>query len=164
MVHAFENDCTNCLIFRKHKAGNPKCYFEAHEKEAQCKDTTATTQALATLEAECDKRTIEKGGSEEGACCESDLTIGAFATIVAYHDLCDPNDVPEKVEIAFHDYEHQCADHMCNAVDAKYDGTVCPEGGVYNFDDWGKETEQEPVQSHAGVITLIFAVLAADFR
>jgi hypothetical protein len=164
MVHAFENDCTNCQIFRKHKAGNPKCFFEAHQAEASCKDTSSTVSALATLKAECTPR-VKDGATvtAEGACCESDLTIGAFATIVAYHDLCDPNDVPEAVEVAFHDYEHQCANHMCNAVDANYDGTTCPAGGVYEFDANGFKGST-PVDSHAGVITLIFAILAADFR
>jgi len=70
-----------------------------------------------------------------GKCCESPATIGAFATIVAYHDLCDPQDVPEAVEKAFHDYEHQCADHICNAVASDYDGTKCDsvDGGAALF-------------------------------
>ena len=40
-----------------------------------------------------------------------------------YHDLCEPSDVPEAVEKAFHDYEHSCEDHFCNAIGSTYDGT-----------------------------------------
>jgi len=62
-----------------------------------------------------------------GKCCESAGTIGAFATVVAYHDLCEPSDVPEAVEKAFHDYEHHCEDHFCNAIGKDYDGTKCDD-------------------------------------
>ena len=33
-----------------------------------------------------------------------------------YHDLCDPSDVPQEVEMAFHDYEKPCANHFCNMI------------------------------------------------
>merc|ERR1719482_2639883 len=131
--------------------------LQAHHAEASCKDTSSTVTALATLASECTK--YDKV-AKTGKCCESDLSIGAFATIVAYHDLCDPNDVPEAVEVAFHDYEHQCANHFCNAVDANYDGTTCPEGGVYEFDANGFKSSTPAVDSHAGVAALV-AVLAA---
>ena len=83
-------------------------------------DPTVVNTALSNLETECTT-------GETGKCCESELTIGAFATIVTYHDLCDPSDVPEKVEKAFHDYEHGCEKHFCNMIGVRallY--VVCP--------------------------------------
>ena len=52
--------------------------------------------------------------------------IGAWKQIVAYHDLCDHDDIPAYVESGFHDHEAACEDYFCNAVPAGYDGAVCP--------------------------------------
>ena len=51
---------------------------------------------------------------------------GAWRQVVAYHDECDHDIVPEYIEVGFHDYEASCEDHFCNLVEAGIDQTVCP--------------------------------------
>ena len=50
---------------------------------------------------------------------------GAWRQVVAYHDECDHDIVPEYIEVGFHDYEASCEDHFCNLVEAGIDQTVC---------------------------------------
>ena len=73
-----------------------------------------------------------------GKCCESQMdmfgatadsmkaTIGAFKSVVAYHDLCGHDELPPMVEHDFHDYEANCAAHFCNAVEKGVDQLACP--------------------------------------
>ena len=73
-----------------------------------------------------------------GKCCESQTdmfgstadsvkaTIGAFKSVVAYHDLCGHDELPDMVEKDFHDYEANCAAHFCNAVEKGVDQLACP--------------------------------------
>ena len=75
-----------------------------------------------------DVEPIEQKPDPAGKCCESQTdmfgstadsvkaTIGAFKSVVAYHDLCDYDQVPEYIEIGFHDYEASCEDHFCNMI------------------------------------------------
>ena len=72
-----------------------------------------------------------------GKCCESQMdmfeatadsvkaTIGAFKSVVAYHDLCGHDELPDMVEKDFHDYEANCAAHFCNAVEKGVDQLAC---------------------------------------
>ena len=53
-------------------------------------------------------------------------TIGAFKSVVAYHDLCGHDELPDMVEKDFHDYEANCAAHFCNAVEKGVDQLACP--------------------------------------
>jgi hypothetical protein len=119
-MHDYEAFCTNCQIYREYVKGNEDCFFMPADADKFCGDIITDTKpvddALALLEAGC---TIE------GACCTSPALIGAFSTIVAYHDLCDPNDLPVTVEKAFHDYEEGCEDHFCNMIGADYNGKSC---------------------------------------
>jgi len=64
--------------------------------------------------------------TSDGHCCNNAHQIGAFKQVVAYHDLCDHDDVPYYVETGLHDFEANCEAHFCNAVTSTYDGTVCP--------------------------------------
>lgn len=64
--------------------------------------------------------------ADAGSCCTTAEQRGAWKQIVAYHDLCDHDDVPEFVEVGFHDYEESCELYFCNAVPSGYDGTICP--------------------------------------
>ena len=67
---------------------------------------------------------VEDGG--DGTCCRNAAEVDAWKTILAYHDLCDEDDVPAYVEIAKHEYAHACEDSMCNTSPEGYDATVCP--------------------------------------
>ena len=67
---------------------------------------------------------VEDGG--DGTCCRTTAEQDAWKIILAYHDLCDEDDVPTFIEVAKHEYAHACEDSMCNSSPPGYDGTVCP--------------------------------------
>jgi hypothetical protein len=144
-MHDFETSCTNCQIYRKYEPGNVDCHFMPAEAQPYCADPSTSVHAMNVLSDEC-----TKGAS--GTCCESEVTKGAFATIVAYHDLCDPSDVPQEVEMAFHDYEKPCANHFCNMIGAEYDGTKCESDAA---------TTSAPLDSHAALFGLVAAAALA---
>ena len=64
--------------------------------------------------------------ADPGSCCNTGQQQGAWKQVVAYHDLCDYDQVPEYIEIGFHDYEASCEDHFCNLVSPDVDQTICP--------------------------------------
>jgi len=113
LVHDWEAHCIQCKIHRKHDANLEMC------PKVVCSEPAAAEEAFAVLNSTCTK-------GETGSCCGDALTRGAFATIIAYHDLCDHDDIPHEVEEAVHDFEHPCEDHMCNFEGPDYDGTACP--------------------------------------
>ena len=61
-----------------------------------------------------------------GTCCQNGQQQGAWKQVVSYHDLCDHSQVPEYIEIGFHDYEASCENHFCNLIGPGVDQTVCP--------------------------------------
>lgn len=113
IVHDWEAHCINCKIHRQYDANLEMC------PTIDCKDPAPAETAFQTLNSTCTP-------GATGSCCGDELTIGAFATIIAYHDLCSHDDVPHNVELAVHDFEHSCEDHMCNFEKEGYDGTACP--------------------------------------
>jgi len=64
--------------------------------------------------------------ADPGMCCNTSRQQGAWKQVVSYHDLCDYNEVPEYIEIGFHDYEASCEDYFCNLIGPEVDQTVCP--------------------------------------
>ena len=89
-------------------------------------------------DAEVDVEPSAQKPDPAGKCCESQMdmfeatadsmkaTIGAFKSVVAYHDLCGHDELPPMVEQDFHDYEANCAAHFCNAVEKGVDQLACP--------------------------------------
>ena len=89
-------------------------------------------------DAEVDVEPSAQKPDPAGKCCESQAdmfgstadsvkaTIGAFKSVVAYHDLCGHDELPDMVEKDFHDYEANCAAHFCNAVEKGVDQLACP--------------------------------------
>ena len=89
-------------------------------------------------DAEVDVEPSAQKPDPAGKCCESQIdmfeatadsvkaTIGAFKSVVAYHDLCGHDELPDMVEKDFHDYEANCAAHFCNAVEKGVDQLACP--------------------------------------
>ena len=89
-------------------------------------------------DAEVDVEPSAQKPDPAGKCCESQMdmfeatadsmkaTIGAFKSVVAYHDLCGHDELPPMVEHDFHDYEANCAAHFCNAVEKGVDQLACP--------------------------------------
>ena len=61
-----------------------------------------------------------------GSCCNTGKQQGAWKQVVSYHDQCDHDQVPEYIEVGFHDYEASCEDYFCNRVGPDEDQTVCP--------------------------------------
>ena len=64
--------------------------------------------------------------ADDGSCCNTAAEQGAWKQVVAYHDECDYDMVPEYIEVGFHDYEQSCENYFCNAVGPEYAGNVCP--------------------------------------
>ena len=56
-----------------------------------CSDTTDAETNHAILAAAC---------TPGGACCFDEATQNAFHVMMAYHDICDHDDVPQYVEVA----------------------------------------------------------------
>ena len=111
-VHDWEHACLQCSISRGYNDKLSDC------PRVDCDDTSGVAASYYVLSTTCTKTVT--------GCCTTDAQIGAFKTILAYHDLCDHNAMPKEVELAVHDYEHACEDHFCQIVDATYDGTACP--------------------------------------
>jgi len=61
-----------------------------------------------------------------GTCCTDSAQRGAWKQVVAYHDLCEHDQVPTEIEKGFHDYEESCEDYFCNLVGPDVDQTKCP--------------------------------------
>ena len=83
--------------------------------------------------ADADVEPIDQKPDPDGRCCDSlegatqqGAAAGAFKSIVAYHDLCEHDDLPDYVEKDFHDYEARCENYFCNAIPEGYDGALCP--------------------------------------
>ena len=64
--------------------------------------------------------------ADSGSCCTTTRQQGAWKQVVAYHDECAFDQVPEYIEVGFHDYEESCEAHFCNLIEAGIDQTVCP--------------------------------------
>ena len=60
------------------------------------------------------------------SCCNTAREQGAWKQVVSYHDQCGPSQVPEYIEVGFHDYEASCEDYFCNLIGPDEDQTVCP--------------------------------------
>ena len=108
-LHDWEAYCNGCEIQRPYDANLPMC------PAVDCSNAAPALAALQTLTTSCT-------GAE---CCGDAATQEAFQLIYTYHEDCDHDDVPQEVEQGLHAYEHACEDHLCNTVNASYDGTVC---------------------------------------
>lgn len=122
LVHDWEDVCMSCAISRGYEAGLFSC------PTVDCSDSGIAEAAVYVLNTTCTPMPNVPGElqGEATSCCSNPLSQGAFRTVIAYHDLCDHDDVPEFVEDALHFYEHECEMHFCNAVDASYNGATCP--------------------------------------
>ena len=65
-----------------------------------------------------------------GRCCTNSSASSeeqeAWKLVVSYHDKCAHDQVPEYIEVGFHDYEASCENYFCNLVGPDEDQTVCP--------------------------------------
>ena len=115
LVHDYEGSCPMCEIFRAYDASVPDCV------QPTCDDVdTANAAAAVLVDAGC----AHNGG--DGTCCRNEAEIAAFRTVLAYHDMCDHDDVSQDVEMAKHDFGLACEAFSCNLVESDYAGDVCP--------------------------------------
>ena len=114
LIHQYEDFCLNCEAGSQYNATLPPC------GQPTCDDTTQAVAAFETLNTTC---TAEGG---PGSCCTTTEQQAAWKVVLAAHDLCDHDDVPEYIEHGKHDFEEACEDHGCNIGDEGYDATVCP--------------------------------------
>jgi len=97
-----------------------------HGRRLSATSKPASLSQLAANKAFANPRKRGRKLTDPGSCCTTVETQGAWKSIVAYHDLCDHDDVPPEIEIGFHDYEESCENYFCNAVPAGYRGDLCP--------------------------------------
>jgi len=114
LVHTYEDACTACEVSRPYDATVSDC------AQPTCTDAATGEAAAAVLDAAC----TPDGG--DGTCCSTPDLVTAWQIVIAYHDLCEEDEVPASVENAMHEYAHACESSMCNTAAADYDGTVCP--------------------------------------
>ena len=114
LVHTYEDVCLNCAASAPFNATVATC------AQPTCADTAPALAAFNVLNTTC----TATGGA--GSCCATDATKAAWKTVLAYHDLCDHDDVPTYIENGYHDFEGACEDDGCNTVTTGYDATVCP--------------------------------------
>ena len=114
LVHNYEAACPMCEIFRAYDASVPDCV------QPTCADVATADAAAAVL---TDAGCVDDGGA--GTCCRDDAEIAAFRTVLAYHDMCDHDDVPQSIEMAKHDFGMACEAFSCNLQEEGYAGDVC---------------------------------------
>jgi len=64
--------------------------------------------------------------ADPGQCCDTQEQQGAWELVVAYHDLCEHDEVEPYIEVGFHDYEASCEDYFCNLVGPDVNQLECP--------------------------------------
>merc|ERR1712050_362411 len=111
-MHDWEDYCLRCEISRGYDSNLGDC------PSIDCTDTNDAEAVYDLLNAEC-----TKGSS--GSCCTTTAQQTAWTKLVTYHDTCAHDEIPTKIEVGFHDYEHSCEAYFCNAVGPDYDGTAC---------------------------------------
>ena len=108
-----------------------------------------------------------------GSCCNTARQQGAWKQVVSYHDQCDHDQVPEYIEVGFHDYEASCEDFFCNLIGPDEDQTVCPYAppsppvGETTYTNCGVTTTlanapERVVALHQGSIELMLALGLED--
>ena len=85
LFHEWESSCLGCAIARQYDPAVASCPV------VDCSNTTAAEVAHAVLADAC---------TPNGACCQTTATQEAFHVMMAYHDICDHDDVPNYVEVA----------------------------------------------------------------
>ena len=85
LFHDWESYCLGCAITRQYDPALSACPV------IDCSNTTAAETNHAILAAAC---------TAGGACCFDAATQDAFHVMMAYHDACDHDDVPQYVEVA----------------------------------------------------------------
>ena len=113
LLHTYEAACATCVVGALYDPLIADC------TQPTCTDAAPALAAFNILNAAC----VADGG--DGTCCTTPEEVGAWQTVLAYHDLCDHDDVPMFVEMAKHEFGHACEDSMCNTSPPDYDGTVC---------------------------------------
>ena len=106
--------------------------------------------------------------ADKGRCCDTTREQGAWKQVVAYHDECHHSQVPEYIEVGFHDYEASCEDHFCNLIGPDVDQTKCPpKVGETTYTNCGvtttlAKTPERVVALHQGSIEFMLAMGLED--
>ena len=85
LFHDWEDVCLGCSIARQYDPDLAACPV------VDCSNTSAAEVGHAILAASC---------TPGGSCCQTTETQEAFHVMMAYHDVCDHDDVPQYVEVA----------------------------------------------------------------
>lgn len=137
LVHEFEDVCHSCQISRAYDPTRPNIC-----PSVDCNDNSQALLAFHQLKRTC---------TRNGGCCghendedsgDDELERGAYELIMSYHDQCDHHVLPTYVERAVHAFAVACDSALCNAVDERYDGTLCHPDDPRA--DWGASPAPSP--------------------
>merc|ERR1719213_108146 len=78
------------------------------------------TEAIAVLQ----------GGCTTTAACADKTCSDAIKIVLAVHDLCPEDKLPNNLEVALHDHEEPCEAQLCNSAPAAFDPYADTCGGA----------------------------------
>jgi hypothetical protein len=104
-LHDYEHFYNDCYVKRQFDPDLSAC------PAVECADQTSMTNAVATLQAGC---------TTTQACADSTCS-NAIKLVLAAHDLCPENVLPNNLEVALHDHEEPCEAQLCNTAGGAFD-------------------------------------------
>jgi hypothetical protein len=106
-LHDYEHFYDDCFVKRQFDAELTTC------PKVDCSDATAMTKAIATLQA--------PGNCNTTQACADTTCANAIKIVLAVHDLCPEDKLPNNLETALHDYEEPCEAQLCNTAEKAFD-------------------------------------------
>jgi len=104
-LHDYEHFYDDCFVKRQFSPELSAC------PKPDCEDATAMTKAISTLQAGC----------LTAQACADPTCADAIKAVLAAHDLCPEDKLPNNLEVALHDHEEPCEAQLCNSAEAAFD-------------------------------------------
>merc|ERR1719316_1739615 len=104
-LHDYEHFYTDCFVKRQFDASLSAC------PKVDCEDAKAMTTVIETLQAGC---TTKEN-------CAAKSCADAIKVVLAVHDLCPEDKLPNNLEVALHDHEEPCEAQLCNTGPGVFD-------------------------------------------
>eukprot|EP00747_Dinoflagellata_sp_TGD_P111826 gnl/TRDRNA2_/TRDRNA2_171314_c1_seq7.p1 gnl/TRDRNA2_/TRDRNA2_171314_c1~~gnl/TRDRNA2_/TRDRNA2_171314_c1_seq7.p1 ORF type:complete len:405 (-),score=75.41 gnl/TRDRNA2_/TRDRNA2_171314_c1_seq7:112-1260(-) len=104
-LHEYEHFYDDCFVKRQFDTKLSVC------PAVDCADSKTMTEAVATL---------QKGCTTTQACADP-TCAEAIKIVLAAHDLCPEDKLPNNLEAALHDHEEPCEAQLCNSAPAAFD-------------------------------------------
>jgi len=106
--HDYEHFYDNCMVKRQFNANLGQC------PAVTCTDQTTMTNQVAALKLAGNNCNTTSG-------CAVKVCADAIKVVLAAHDTCSKNQLPDSLEDALHNYEEACEAQLCNTAGAAFD-------------------------------------------